>query len=115
MPRSVSNRDLADKLLSSQVDATTLVEAARRLRNADLQFLLTTNEIVQAVSSSPVIDRHVAAAVETIITSIILSAKSEAQISSIAGRVMAGVPYDDQMVKSLAASVLAHDETPGQD
>lgn len=110
----LSNAELADKLLKSQMDATTLRAAAERLRNIELQQLLTASEMVSAVSSMSKVTLEMAKTVESIVLAIPMSRKSSSQMSSLAGRILQGAAYDDQDVKSLAASVLAQDETPGQ-
>lgn len=110
----LSNTELADKLLEPQVDASLLKAASERLRSFELQQLLTMNEVVSAVAEAPTIKDEVSRTVESVVMAIPLSKKTSTQMSSLAARILRGAPYDDQDVKSLAASVLTQDETPGQ-
>ena len=112
MPNKRTNAELAALLTRPQVDGTILQEAAQRLRDFDLQQLLTMNEVVQTVNESTAIDEHTSRIVEQVVTAIPISKRSTEAMASLAARILQGRVYDDQDVKSLAASVLAQYEEP---
>ena len=105
MPRSKTNAELADLLVSPQVDRTVLDAAAERIRSFDLQHLLTVEHIVQAVSSSPNIPQGVAKTVEILAYSIPLSKRTQNRLCRLAAKVLEGGEYDDHDVRSLAVAV----------
>jgi hypothetical protein len=113
MPRSLTDEQLARKLEEQQVDRMILDEAARRIRNRELQELLYTNEVVSAVKSSPILDERTRDKVERTIMAVRAPRVSSSRMSSLAAQVMRD-PNATDREKSLAASVLSQDETPGQ-
>ncbi len=110
----LSNEELADLLESSQVDPTSLKEAATRLRRIELDQLLASTETVDAVYRSTLIDRHIAELIEPLILAPALKRQSSGRMSSLAARIMNGEDYIHADVLSLAASVMSQDETQGQ-
>lgn len=93
MVRSLSNHELASKLEPNQVDRVVLDEAARRLK--------------KQVPLAAVDKVHVTERMK-------LNRESSARLSTLASRILRGEGYTDSDVRSLAASVLSQDDTPGQ-
>ena len=114
MVRTLSDDQLADKLCQHQVDRTVLDEAARRLRGQELRELTAKNTIIEAIHQSPLIDKKNSETAERIILAVTPVKKSSARLSSLASKILHGHAYTDEDVRSLAASVLSQDETPGQ-
>lgn len=110
MPRSLTDDQLADKLLSPQIDRTVLDEAARRLKDIEFRQLMAAVEIATAVSQSPFLDKRTAKLVETTALNTVTSRRSSARMSSLAGKILSGREYDHEDVLSLAARVLAQDD-----
>lgn len=110
MPRSLTDDQLADKLLSPQIDRTVLDEAARRLRDSEFRQLMNMVDFTTAVHQSPLIDEKTSKLVETTVMNVVVSRRSSARMSSLAGKILAGKDYDRADVLSLAAFVLSQDD-----
>ena len=114
MVRELTDEELACKLEEFQVDRVILDEAARRIRECELRTLIHTNEMVSAVRRSPLIDDRRTDIVEQLLMAVPSRRVSSTRLSSLASRILRGAEYTDEEVKSLAASVMSQDETPGQ-
>lgn len=114
MARSLTDEELACRLEAQQVDRVVLNEAAKRIRECDLRTLLHTNAIIETIQQSPLVDsKRQAEIVERIILAAGEGRQSSARLSSLAARVLRD-PDATPRERSLAASVLSQDETPGQ-
>lgn len=114
MARLLTDEELACKLEEQQIDRTILDEAARRIRDRDLRTLIYTNDLVEAIRSSPLLDDRKTDLVEKIMMAVPVPHRvSSSRMSSIAAVVMRD-PDATPRERSLAASVLSQDETPGQ-
>jgi hypothetical protein len=111
MPSSLTDTELASKLEQQQVDRAILNEAARRIRECDMQHLLLASDISSAIQRSPLLDQHQSDVVEKIVMSVPPRRQSSARLSSLAARILRGGDYTRSDVMSLAASVLSQDET----
>lgn len=114
MARSLTDEQLACRLEEQQIDRTILDEAARRIRERDLRTLVHTNDLVEAIRSSPLLDDHKTGLIEKIMMAVPVPHRvSSSRMSSLAAQVMRD-PDATPRERSLAASVLSQDETPGQ-
>lgn len=114
MARLLTDEELACKLEEQQIDRTILDEAARRIRDRDLRTLVYTNDLVEAVRASPLIDDRKADLIEKIMMAVPVPHRvSSSRMSSLAALVLRD-PHASERERSLAASVLSQDETPGQ-
>lgn len=110
MPRSLSNEDLAKRLIDPQVDHTVLKEASRRLSEIDLRHVMSLVDVAAAISASPQFDDKASDQIEQVVMSVALSNRSLGRISSLAGRILSGAEYTRDDVLSIAASVLSRDD-----
>lgn len=114
MARSLSDEELARRLEEQQVDRVVLDEAAKRIRDCELRTLIHTNDIIEAVHRSPLLSsERQQAIVDQIISSVKPTRQSSSRMSSLAAQVMRD-PDATARERSLAASVLSQDQTPGQ-
>jgi hypothetical protein len=109
--RQRTDEELAALLETNQVDRSILNMVAERLRRIGVEQLLTSIQVVEAINSSPLVDRRVAETIEPLVLAPQLRKQSSARMSSLAGRILAGADYTHGDVLSLAASVMSQDET----
>lgn len=114
MARSLSDEELACRLEAQQVDRVVLNEAAKRIRECELRSLIHTSEIIEAIQRSPLLtSERQASIVEQIVMAVKPSRQSSSRLSSLASQVLRD-PDATSRERSLAASVLSQDQTPGQ-
>jgi hypothetical protein len=110
MPRSLTNDELAARLRSPQVDRVILDEAARRLHEWEMRYLMTLSDICAAIHQAPLPDPELPGIVEKIVMSVAMSNRSLARVSSLAGRILAGGEYTRADVLTIAARALSCDD-----
>lgn len=111
----LTDDELACRLEEQQVDRTLLNDAAKRIREYELQTLIHTSDIIEAIHRSPLLSgEREQAIVEQVVMSVRPGRQSSSRLSSLASRVWRTGEATREEVRSLAASVMSQDETPGQ-
>lgn len=110
-----TDEELACRLEAQQVDRIVLDAAAKRIRECELRTLLHTNDILDAIAESSIIsDEHRTAIIEMIVSAVPPNRQTSSRMSSLAARVWRTGEATKDEIRSLAASVMSQDETPGQ-
>lgn len=116
MVRSLTDNELAQRLENNQVDRVLLDEAARRIRGRDLDQLVTSNAIIEALHATPLLDVNKSEIAEQVISAITagpLRKQSSSRMSSLASKVWRTGKASREEIRSLAACVMSQDEIAG--